>query len=72
MDANPEQPSSEQPVDRRPYIGEDALKPLARMIARRILAERTRRVGISGDGQPGTPLEAPGTSLTDQPQDNEG
>jgi len=37
MDANPEQRQYKQPVGQSPYIGEEALRTLARMIARDIL-----------------------------------
>ena len=37
MDTDPEQRQSKQPVGQQPYIGSEALRPLARMIARDIL-----------------------------------
>jgi hypothetical protein len=72
MDANPEQQPSKQPADQQPYIGEEALRLLARMIARRLLAERIRRVGILSDSQPGTLPEGFDTPLKDQTQGKEG
>ena len=72
MDANTEQQPSELPVGQQPYIGEEALRPLARMIARRLLAERKCRVGISGNAQPGALPEAPEESLADLAVDKEG
>lgn len=53
----------EQPIRNQPYIGEEALRPLARMIARRLLAEGKCVVGISGNVQP--QLKAPEESLAD-------
>ena len=72
MDSNPEQQPSKQPVGQQPYIGEEALRPLARMIARRLLAERKCKVGMSGNTQPGAPPEAPEESLADLTRDKEG
>ncbi len=62
----------EEPTHSQPYIGEEALRPLARMIARRLLAERKCRVGISGNAQSGALPEAPEESLADLAVDKEG
>lgn len=72
MDANIEQQPSQQPAGQQPYIGEEALRPLARMIARRLLAERKCPVGVSGNAQPGALPEAPKESPADLTRDKEG
>ncbi len=63
MDTNPEQRQSKQPAGQQPYIGEEALRTLARMIARRLLAEP--KYGANMPAQPDEAPEAPEETLTD-------
>lgn len=63
MDANTEQQPSKQSVVRQPYIEKEVMQPLARMIARRILAGGKGMVGISGNVQ--SRLKATEESLAD-------
>lgn len=63
MDTNPEQRQSKQPVGQSLYIGEEALRTLARMIARRLLAEP--KYGANMPAQPDEAPEAPKEMLTD-------
>jgi len=63
MDTNPEQRQSKQPAGQQPYIGEEALRTLARMIARRMLAEP--KYGANMPAQPDEAPEALEETLTD-------
>ncbi|HUV53350.1 MAG TPA: hypothetical protein VMW64_09800 [Dehalococcoidia bacterium] len=63
MDTNPEQRQSKQPAGQQPYIGEEALRTLARMIARRLLAEP--KYGANMPAQPDEAPEALEETLTD-------
>lgn len=67
MDVSPdaEKQCAEQPIRNPPYISEEAMRPLARMIARRLLTEEKYVVGISGNVQPDTQLKTPEESLAD-------
>jgi hypothetical protein len=60
----------DRPANIKAYIGEEALRPLARMIARRLLTERKYRVG--SNVQPGTLPVAFEKPLTDLTHDKEG
>jgi len=63
MDAKPEQQPSQHLVGQQPYIGEDALRTLARMIARRLLAEP--KYGANMPAQPNEAPEVLEETLTD-------
>ena len=63
MDTNPEQRQSKQPAGQQPYIGEEALRTLARMIAHRLLAEP--KCGANMPVQPDEAPEALEETLTD-------
>ena len=63
MDTNPEQRQSKQPAGQQPYIGEEALRTLARMIARRLLAEP--KYGANMPAQSDEAPEALKETLTD-------
>ncbi len=64
-----QQPSQELAAC-RPYISEEALRPLARMIARRLLARREN--GVSGKVQSDAPLKEPERPFMDLFRDEEG
>ena len=51
MDTNTERQPSKPPVVRQPYIGKETMRPLARMIANRLLIGRKSRVGMLNNAQ---------------------
>jgi hypothetical protein len=65
-----EKQSAEQPVVRQPYISKETMRPLARMIAGKLLAEGKYAVGMSGNVQPGIQSKPPEESLADDKDGN--
>jgi hypothetical protein len=72
MEPKPEQQPPKQPAGRQPYISDEVLRPLARIIAHRLLAKQKFEAGTPGNKQANTSPESSKKSPADLTGNQEG